>query len=78
MASNFRIIFQQKDRDVHLKLSGDFDGSSAYKLVNILERFQVDKRKIFIHTSDISTPYSFGIEIFKTKYSWYKNLIFTY
>ena len=36
MASNFQ-IYSYKTRDsLHLKLNGDFDGSSAHELINIL------------------------------------------
>ena len=36
MASNFQ-IYSFKTRDsLHLKLAGDFDGSSAYELINTL------------------------------------------
>jgi len=77
MSSNFRIITQRNAESVHLKLRGEFDGSSAYELINILDNYSNDTRKIFIHTSGISSLHSFGINIFKTKYSRYQNIVFT-
>jgi len=77
MASNFRIFIHRNDKNIHLKLSGDFDGSSAYELMNLLDSYCSGAEKIFIHTGGLSSIHSFGINIFKTKYSSYKNLIFT-
>jgi hypothetical protein len=37
MASNFRIYCHQNKDNLHLKLMGDFDGSSAYELINTLK-----------------------------------------
>ena len=39
MATNFRILIDQNGIDLHLKLSGDFDGSSAHQVLNVLEQY---------------------------------------
>nr|CBX29619.1 unknown protein [uncultured Desulfobacterium sp.] len=36
MASNFKIEVFRNSENVHLKLFGDFDGNSAYELVNTI------------------------------------------
>jgi len=36
MAHNFKIIKQQNKEGLRLELSGDFDGSSASELINLL------------------------------------------
>lgn len=36
MASNFQIFSFKTNDSLHLKLSGDFDGSSAHELINTL------------------------------------------
>ena len=77
MASNFKVFLDRNEENAHLKISGKFDGSSACELTNILDRYFDDTSKIFIDTSDLSTIHSFGIDIFKTKYSQYKNIVFT-
>jgi len=38
MAANFRILVHRNKKNFHLKLSGDFDGTSAYELINILKK----------------------------------------
>ncbi len=67
MASNFKIIRYQKRENLHLKLIGDFDGTSAYELMNTLTSSKVNKGKIFIHTDDLKSVYLFGAELFKLK-----------
>ncbi len=67
MALNFKIIRYQNRDNLHLKLIGDFDGTSAYELMNTLRSFKVDQGKIFIHTGDLKSVYSFGAELFKRK-----------
>jgi hypothetical protein len=38
MASNFKILVHRNSENLHLKLTGDFDGTSAQKLLNALLR----------------------------------------
>ena len=38
MAANFRILVHKNNKIIHLKLSGDFDGTSAYELINLLKK----------------------------------------
>ena len=37
MAENFRVVVYQRCENLHLGLEGDFDGTSAYELLNALE-----------------------------------------
>ena len=37
MASNFRIIHHRNSDCLHLKLTGDMDGNSAYEIINLLD-----------------------------------------
>ena len=67
MATNFQ-IYPYKTRDsLHLKLAGDFDGSSAYELINMLAKDDKDYYQIFVDTSDLKTIYPFGKEILEKK-----------
>ncbi len=69
MASNFRIRFHRNSDNLHLKLSGDFDGSSAHQLINILKE-QIGKGgKIFIDTCNLSSLDDFGLEVFQNNFS---------
>ena len=80
MASNFH-IFSYKTRDsLHLKLAGDFDGSSAHELINMLIEHGRGFYQIFIDTNDLKTIHPFGRDVFQKKIGNFKkqfrNLIF--
>ena len=80
MASNFH-IFPYKTRDsLHLKLAGDFDGSSAHELINALVDNDKGYYQIFIDTNDLKTIHPFGKEVLGKKLGsidkQFKNLIF--
>ena len=80
MASNFQ-IFSYKNRDsLYLQLSGDFDGSSAHELFNMLKSYDTGFWKIFIDTNDLETIDPFGRDVFQKKLSslnkQLRNLIF--
>ena len=65
MASNFR-IFRHRTRDsLHLKLDGDFDGSSAHELINTLIEYGTGYYQIFIDTNDLKTVHPFGKDVFQ-------------
>ena len=80
MASNFRIFLHETRDSLHLKLDGDFDGSSAHELFNTLKKHGVDFHQVFIDTNDLKTIYPFGRDVFQKKLSSFnekiKNLIF--
>jgi anti-anti-sigma regulatory factor len=80
MASNFQ-IYSFKTRDsLHLKLAGDFDGSSAYELINTLTENAKGLYEIFIDTNDLKTIHPFGKDVFqknlRSTNKLYKNLVF--
>jgi len=80
VASNFQ-IYSFKTRDsLHLKLAGDFDGSSAYELINTLTEHGKDFYEIFIDTNDLKTIHPFGKDVFQKNLSnsnkLYRNLVF--
>ena len=65
MASNFRILFHKTKDSLHLKLDGDFDGSSAHELINAITEQGTDFYQIFIDTNDLKTIHPFGQEVFQ-------------
>ena len=73
MASNFKLISHKKNDHLHLKLRGDFDGSSAFELINTLSETKADLRKIIVDTSDLTTIHSFGKHVFEKKIGNVKN-----
>jgi anti-anti-sigma regulatory factor len=80
MASNFKLISYQKSDSLHLKLHGDFDGNSAFELINALSENKTGLHKALIDTSGLTIIYSFGREVYEKKIRiikrQYHNLIF--
>jgi len=80
MAFNFN-IHSLKTRDcLHLKLSGDFDGTSAHELINALTESGKGIYDIFIDTDDLTSIHPFGIEVFQKNLGLFRtplqNLVF--
>ena len=48
MASNFKILVHRNSDSLHLKLVGDFDGTSAHELLNSLTKNARGVRRVFI------------------------------
>ncbi|HPJ67954.1 MAG TPA: hypothetical protein PLQ82_07445 [Desulfobacteraceae bacterium] len=65
MASNFKIISYQRCDSLYLKLVGDFDGSSAWELINLIKKTPKSYRKIFVNTSGLNNIYPFGVGTFQ-------------
>lgn len=79
MASNFRMFFYKTRDNLHLKLDGEFDGNSAYELINALRKHGANFYQIFIDTNDLKTVHPFGREVFQKNFGALKqlsNLIF--
>lgn len=64
MAANFKIQIFRNSENIHLKLSGDFDGNSAYELINTINGLSY-KAKLFVHTSSLKQLNDFGLEVFR-------------
>jgi anti-anti-sigma regulatory factor len=80
MASNFKILVHRNSESLHLKLVGDFDGTSAHELINTIKKYSTGIGKIFVHTSGVKKVHSFGRDIFRKSFSFGSrsiNLIFT-
>ena len=65
MASNFKIFSYKTSDGLHLKLAGDFDGSSAHELINMLKAHHTSVDQIFVHTSNLTSIHPFGRDVFK-------------
>ncbi len=81
MAANFKIRVYRNNGSLHLKLSGDFDGTSAHELLNVLEYHFREHSQIIIHTNNLTQLHSFGLQIFGKNIGIFKNrsdrLVFT-
>ena len=64
MASNFKIIRHRNSDNLHLKLFGVFDGTSALELSHVLGGCDKKIRTIFIHTCGLSSIHPFGRDVF--------------
>jgi hypothetical protein len=60
MAMNFKIFQLKSKNSVHLTLDGDFDGTSAHELINMLKSYGPDIDQVFINTNGIKTVHPFG------------------
>lgn len=76
MASNFKILVHRTGDSLHLKLAGDFDGSSAFELIETVKKNGRVHRRVFVHTSSLKTIHPFGLDILKKNASDLKGLSF--
>jgi hypothetical protein len=67
MACNFKISSHLNGDNLHLKLIGDFDGSSAWELINVLKKNTNNVFKVIIHTNSLKSIYPFDRDIFRQK-----------
>jgi hypothetical protein len=72
MAADFKIFTHLNSENLHLKLIGDFDESSAWAVLNTLKRYGEFAKKIFIHTSALHHIEPAAREIFKSNFLEFK------
>jgi hypothetical protein len=65
MAKNFKVFVHRNSENVHLKLTGDFDGTSAYELLDVMKRNSFRASRVFIHTESLKQIEPFGREVFR-------------
>jgi anti-anti-sigma regulatory factor len=54
---------RRKKNNMHLKLIGDFDGSSAYQLVEKLKVYCIKSDHVIIDTNALREIHTFGLNI---------------
>ena len=69
MAHNFKIYMHQTTDNLNIDLLGDFDGSSAFELINLLKDNLNSAKRIFIDTNNLKKIYPFGREVFNRNFS---------
>ncbi|NVL89884.1 MAG: hypothetical protein HWN69_02660 [Desulfobacterales bacterium] len=74
MASNFRISVHRNSDSLHLKLIGDFDGTSACELLNLLRENCNAAVRVFINTTSLKNIYPFGQDTFQNRLYLLKGL----
>ncbi len=68
MACNFKINSHRNSDSLHLKLEGNFDGSSALQLIHYLKTHIHKSRKVFIHTNCLKDVCTFGTIVFQKNF----------
>ncbi|MFZ0242747.1 MAG: hypothetical protein WAL90_13975 [Desulfobacterales bacterium] len=70
MANNFRVDVIGGDlKRLNLKILGDFDGASAFRLLNVIEKKSRAVRHITIDTDGLRTVASFGSDVYRARVS---------
>ena len=64
MSQSFKILVHLNSDNLHLKLTGDFDGTAAHELLDAIAGYGSSVNKIFIHTSGLESIHSEGRRIF--------------
>jgi len=65
MARNFKVSARRRGDSLHLALRGDFDGTSACELLNLLNKKRRAVRKAVIHTGGLRHVFGFGRDTFQ-------------
>jgi len=66
MATNFKITAHTNGGILHLKLKGDFDGTSAHELLATLKKRADHTSRVFIHTGSLRSIHPFGLNVFRS------------
>lgn len=65
MSIHFKVAFRKNNGNLHVSPRGDFDGSSACELVNLLQEQYDGKGRVFINTQNLRKVCPFGCTTFK-------------
>ncbi len=65
MASNFRISMHRDNDNLKITLAGDFDGTSACELLNVLKKKCNSRDRVIIRTAGLKKIYPFGQDTFR-------------
>ena len=65
MSAKFHIKLKRKNGNLHLQPTGVFDGSSAWRMVNLLHEQYDGKGQVFIDTQGLRDIYPFGCSTFQ-------------
>lgn len=65
MAANFKIAIHRMNGSLELKLAGDFDGTSACELLNVVKEKSDGVHRVLVNTSKLKDIYPFGRDTFQ-------------
>ena len=69
MAQNFKISIHRTFDNLHIRLMGDFDGSSACELLNVLKENMDNTARVSINTGNLKKLHPFGLQVFNANFS---------
>jgi anti-anti-sigma factor len=65
MAKNFRMLSEKISKhSVSIQLRGDFDGTSAHELANLLDTYRAGYPEVAIDTEGLNRIHSYGLKVF--------------
>lgn len=67
MSGKFQIAVQKSKGNLHVEPKGDFDGNSAWELINLLEEKYDGQDRILIDTRYLTTVCPFGCTTFQCR-----------
>lgn len=65
MSTNFSVQYRKSNGNLHLRPKGDFDGSTAWELINLISEKYDGKGRVFIDTEGLNEVHPFGSGVFK-------------
>jgi hypothetical protein len=65
MSTNFQVAFKTHNGNLHVHPSGDFDGSSAFQLIRLLDQKYDGKGEVVIDTRKLRNVFPFGSNTFQ-------------
>jgi hypothetical protein len=68
MGSNFKVVFERNNGELHVHPSGDLDGSSAFQLIRLLAKKYVGERQVVIDTKRLRKVLPFGCSTFQREF----------
>jgi len=74
MAHNFKINIHPTIDNLYIRLMGDFDGSSAFELINAIKGNLKNSKYVKIDTRKLKKVYPFGQEVFNQNWSNVKDM----
>jgi hypothetical protein len=76
MATDFKILIHKNSDNLHLKLIGDFDRTSAHEVLNALKKNCRGASRVFIHTSCLNNIHPFPRDVFHNQLNMLKERSF--
>jgi hypothetical protein len=68
MSANFKVGFRKGNGILYIDAKGDFDGSSAWELANLIHDHYDGNSRVVINTEQMRDLYPFGCSTFKCRF----------